>query len=145
MLFFQPFFFPLVFPLYVTIVLVLAEFMFQIHVAFLLLAYCALFSFVSFLIFFFFYCAVGGRLSLYNFSRLSLIIPLSSMPSKSLNYTTPPSVTDFTSYVPNQCIMSFPGCCNYLLSYINTRSPSLNIFFLMCLSCQALSLSFFTC
>jgi hypothetical protein len=101
------------------------------------------FSFLFFFFFFFFfYCAVGGRLSLYSFSRLPLIIPLSSVPDKSLNCTTPPSVTDFTSYGPNQCILSFPGCCNDLLSYISTRSPSLNVFFLMCLSCQDLSLAF---
>jgi hypothetical protein len=70
------------------------------------------FLFVLFLyfFFFFFYCAVDGRLSLYSFSRLPLIIPLSSVPDKSLNCTTPPSVTDFTSYGPNQCILSFPGC-----------------------------------
>jgi hypothetical protein len=77
---------------------------------------------------------VAGRLSLYGFSRLSLIIPLHSMPVKSFNYKTPPSVIVFTSYSPNKCILSFPRCLKDLLSYINTKSPSLKVFFLMCLS-----------
>jgi hypothetical protein len=63
---------------------------------------------------FFFYCTVtfqvvGGRISLYNFRRLSLSIPLSSVPAKSFNYIAPPSMTGFTLYGPNQYILSFPG------------------------------------
>jgi hypothetical protein len=57
----------------------------------------------------FFFQVIGGRMSLYNLSRLPLIIPLSSVPPKSFNYTTPPSVTFFTLYGPNECILSFPG------------------------------------
>jgi hypothetical protein len=44
---------------------------------------------------------MGGQLSLYNFSRLPLIIPLSYAPSKSFNCTSPPSMKTFTSYGPN--------------------------------------------
>jgi hypothetical protein len=70
------------------------------------------------LVFFvFFYCAVGGRMSLYNFSRLLLIISLIFVPDKSLKCTSPPFVIDFTSYGPSQCILSFPRCLNDLLSY----------------------------
>jgi hypothetical protein len=53
---------------------------------------------------------MGGRLSLYNFSRLPLIIPLSYVPSKSFNCTSPPSMKIFTSYGPNQCLLIFLGC-----------------------------------
>ena len=87
---------------------------------------------------------LGGRLPLYNFGWLPLIIPLISVPPKSFNCTTPPSVTFFTSYGPNQCILIFPGCWRDLLSYTKTRSPSLNFFLLRCQSCQALSLAFYT-
>jgi hypothetical protein len=44
---------------------------------------------------------MGGRLSLYNFSWLPLIIPLSYAPSKSFKCTSPPSMKTFTSYGPN--------------------------------------------
>jgi len=87
---------------------------------------------------------LGGRLSLYSFSRLPLIIPLSFVPPKSFNCTTPPSLTVFTLYGSNQCILSFPGCWRDLLSYTKTKSTSLKFFLLICLSCQALSLSFYT-
>jgi hypothetical protein len=69
-----------------------------------------LFNIIFLGFFFFFYCAVVGRISLYSFSRLPLIIPLSFVPDKSLNYIYPPSVTYFTWYGPSQCILSFPRC-----------------------------------
>ena len=53
---------------------------------------------------------VGGRLSLSSFNWIPLIIPLSYVPPKPFNCTTPPSMTVFTSYGPNQCSLSFPGC-----------------------------------
>jgi hypothetical protein len=79
------------------------------HAAYFLILFpfCSLFDFN---IFFFCYCAVGGRLSLYSFSWHPLIIPLRSVPTKYRKCTTPLSVIDFTSYGPSQCILSFPGC-----------------------------------
>jgi len=87
---------------------------------------------------------MGGRLSLYSFSRIPLIIPLSYAPPKFVNCTSPPSVTIFTLYGHNQCILSFLVCWMDLLSYINTKSPSFKVFILICLSCQYFSLYFYT-
>jgi hypothetical protein len=99
--------FILVFIWHVTVFLSFTKFVFQVSYGFFHLWRASHFS-VFF--FFFFKCAVGGRLSLYSFSQLPFIIPLSSTPTNSINYTSPPSVKDFTSYGPNQFILSFPGC-----------------------------------
>jgi hypothetical protein len=57
-----------------------------------------------------------GRLSLYNFSRLPLIIPFSSIPPKSFSCIYPPSVIVFTSHGPSQCILNLSECWKYLFS-----------------------------
>jgi hypothetical protein len=62
---------------------------------------------------FFFYCVVGGRLSLYSFIRLPLIIPLRSEPTRSLKCTYPLSVTAFTSYGPSHAFSSFLGAATF--------------------------------
>jgi hypothetical protein len=62
------------------------------------------------------YLGLLGRLSLYNLSRPPFTNPCISFPVKSCSCTTPPSVTNFISYVPSQCILNFPGCYKYLLS-----------------------------
>ena len=68
--------------------------------SFPLLASCFIcgLSIMLFSCFIFFYCVVGGRLSLYSFSWLPLTLPLRSAPAISLNCTAPLPVPDFTSY-----------------------------------------------
>jgi hypothetical protein len=109
--------FPACLPLDVTVLFLLTEFVFiTLHGLSTSGALRPLWFFftilyiIFFIFFIFFYCAVGGQFSLYSFSQLKLIIPLSSAPDKSLNCKSPPSMTTFTLYGPNQCIMSFPEC-----------------------------------
>ena len=48
-------------------------------------------------------------------------------------------------YGPFQCVLKYPGNFINLLSYKSTRSPVWKCFFLMCWSCHAFSLAFYTC
>jgi hypothetical protein len=80
--------------------------------------YLCWYRLISCFFFFFFFFLLRGDFSSCGWS--TVLVQLQSAPidhpsefcapAKSFNCTTPPSVTVFTSYGPNQCILSFPGC-----------------------------------
>lgn len=86
----------------------------------------------------------GRELSLYRFSLLPFTNFPCNSPCKSLSWTVPASVTEWITKGPNQCVHNFPRFFKNFLSYNKTTSPTSKILCLICSSCHALSLTFWT-